>query len=85
MLENCNPLRVTALLVVLCIVSLTLALATIIVFASLRRREAEEFLDDVAATARAARARRPPPPLLEGVLVEQPRGRLVAGMPCEAV
>ena len=64
--------------------SLTLALATIIVFASMRRRAAEDYLDDrpPAAVARA-RARAPPPPVLEGVVVQQPRGRLVAGVPCE--
>lgn len=75
---------VTAVLVVLSILSLTLALATVYVFAAMRRgggaRAAFYYDDDPAAGPVVRR----PPRLVEGVLVSQPSGGLVAGVPAAA-
>ena len=80
---NPNLSWVTAVLVVLCIVSLTIALATVYVFAALRNREADVFITDQIAAGGAPRHRDARPRWVEGVAVRQPSGSMVAGVPAE--
>lgn len=79
---NPNLSWVTAVLVVLCIVSLTLALATIYAFSSLRHRDAWAAGEPVAGggSRTVGRGWRVPR-LVDGVAVRQPSGSLVAGVP----